>query len=500
LLAFEVGDRTHEIVALGGLGIGVALGFPSLGIGERRLRHQRAQARVVSLLPEEQHLLLGDRKVGAEPLQAIGNIDEPTLDQRAGHMGSVEGSLCSHPADCGTSMADPRPDVVVRSPGVAYPLFTAEHDELRASIRRFVDGEIRPFVDEWESAGHFPDSLFLRCGELGFLGLHYPARWGGSDGDLAAGLVFVEELARGSAAIAMALSVQTDMATPALGEFGTDAQRGRWLVPAIAGTKIAAIAITEPDAGSDVAGIRTRASRDGDGWRINGSKMYITNGVRADFLTLVVQTEPGSRHRGISLFLVDTDTPGVSVSRRLSKLGMHSSDTALIALDDVWVHHDCLLGGVPGHGFAQLMWQLQYERLAAAAASLGHADEALRQTVAFAAQRETFGRPIAHHQVIAHKLADAATDVESTRCLLYSTAWRVMNGEYPVMEISMAKKHAAQVQHRVIDSCLQIHGGAGYLEETPIARAYRDGRLNRIGGGTDEVMNEIIAKHLLGDT
>ena len=379
----------------------------------------------------------------------------------------------------------------------AHAIFSAEHDELRAVVRRFVDNEVRPNVDEWEAAGRFPDALFRRCGELGFLGLHYPARFGGSDGDLASGLVFVEELARcGAGAIPMAISVQTDMATPALAHFGNDDQRDRWLVPAITGEKIGAIAITEPDAGSDVAAIQTRAVRDGDVWRINGRKMFITNGVRAQFLTLVAKTDPDAGHRGVSLFIVDTTLAGVSVSRQLEKLGMHSSDTAEIALDDVAVPDADLIGLEPGQGFAQLMWQLQYERLAGAAASVGHATQVLEDTIAYARERKTFGRPIAQHQVIAHKLADAATELEAARALLYSTAWRVMHDEYPVAEISMTKKYCAQVQNRLVDACVQVFGGAGYLEETPVARAFRDARLQRIGGGTDEIMNEVIAKRL----
>jgi alkylation response protein AidB-like acyl-CoA dehydrogenase len=378
-----------------------------------------------------------------------------------------------------------------------HPIFTAEHEELRGSVRRFVDSEVRPHVVEWENAGHFPDDLFRRCGELGFLGLHYPTRWGGSGGDLAAGLVFVEELARcGAGAIPMAVSVQTHMATPALCEFGTDDQRERWLAPAIAGTKIGAIAITEPDAGSDVAAIRTRAVLDGDVWRVNGRKMFITNGTRAHFLTLVAKTDPAGGHHGVSLFLVDTSLPGVRVSRRLEKLGMHSSDTAEIALDDVAVPANELIGLEPGRGFAQLMWQLQYERLAGAAACVGHASQTLDDTVAYAHERHSFGRPIAQHQVIAHKLADAATELSAARALLYSTAWAVMQGDYPVAEISMCKKYCAQVQNRLVDACVQVWGGAGYLEETGIPRAFRDARLQRIGGGTDEIMNEVIAKRM----
>ncbi|HEY1738243.1 MAG TPA: acyl-CoA dehydrogenase family protein, partial [Acidimicrobiia bacterium] len=235
----------------------------------------------------------------------------------------------------------------------SHPIFTPEHVALRATIRRFVDTEIRPYVDEWERDG-LPDALFRRCGELGFFGLHYPVEVGGSGGDLAAGIVFVEELARcGAAAVAMALSVQSHMATPALATFGTPEQVDRWLRPALAGERIAAIAITEPDAGSDVAAIRTRATRlsgpDGDGWRVRGSKMFITNGARADFLTLVARVDsdpdaPDSGHQDISLFALDTSLPGVHVSRTLEKLGMHASDTALIALDDVVLPAAALIG------------------------------------------------------------------------------------------------------------------------------------------------------------
>jgi alkylation response protein AidB-like acyl-CoA dehydrogenase len=380
----------------------------------------------------------------------------------------------------------------MRLPGVG-----PEHDELRATVRRFVDAELRPHVADWEAAGHFPDDVFRRCGELGFLGLHYDTQWGGSGADAVAGVVLIEELARcGAAAIPMAVGVQADMATPALAEFGTDDQRERWLRPALAGTKIGAIAITEPDAGSDVAAIRTRAVRDGSVWRISGTKMYITNGARADFLTLVATTEPGSGHRGISLFVVDTRLPGVTISRRLDKLGMRSSDTAEIALDDVEVPVSDLIGVEPGRGFGQLMRQLQYERLSGAAASVGHAQQVLDETIDYARSRRAFGRPIAGHQVIAHRLADAATELTAARTLLYSAAADVAAGGYPVTEISMAKKHCARVQNRVVDSCLQVWGGAGYLEETGIPRAFRDARLQRIGGGTDEIMNEIIAKRL----
>lgn len=379
----------------------------------------------------------------------------------------------------------------------AHPIFTPEHDELRASVRRFVGAELSPNVDAWEDAGSFPDSVFRRAGELGFLGLHYPEQWGGSGGDLAAEIVFVEEIAKaGCGAIAMALAVQTDMATPALGEFGTDDQKERYLRPAIAGTKIAAIAITEPDAGSDVAAITTRAALDGDVWRVTGTKMYVTNGVRADFLTCVVKTDPSAGHAGISLLLLDCDLPGVTVSRKLRKLGMWASDTAEISLDDVAVPASNLIGMEPGRGFAQLMWQLQYERMSGAAASLGYAEVILDETIEFAKVRRAFGRAIAGHQVVAHSLADAATELAAARALVYDTAWRILQGEYPVAEISMSKKYSAQVLNRLVDACLQVHGGMGYMHESRVSRAFRDVRLQRIGAGTDEIMNEVIAKRL----
>lgn len=376
-----------------------------------------------------------------------------------------------------------------------HPVYNDEHAELRSTIRRFVDKELRPYVDEWEEAGFFPDEVFRRCGELGFLGLHYPERWGGSGGDLASGLIFVEELARcGAAAIAMALSVQTHMATPALAEFGTDEQRERWLRPAVAGSQICAIAITEADAGSDVAGLSTRAEETVDGWVLNGSKLYITNGLRADWMTVVARTEPGNRH-GVSLFCVDTTITGVGRTP-LRKLGMRSSDTVEVTFDEVIVPAEALIGGVPGHGFKQLMWQLQYERMAAVAACIGHAQTVLDETIVYARQRKAFGQPIGSFQVIAHGLADAATELEAATALFDTVLWRLAQGDYPVAEISMAKKLAAQTQNRLVDFCLQVYGGAGFMHEQPVSRAFRDARLQRIGGGTDQVMNEVIAKRL----
>jgi alkylation response protein AidB-like acyl-CoA dehydrogenase len=376
-------------------------------------------------------------------------------------------------------------------------MFTAEHDALRLVIRRWVTEELDPFVDEWEREGHFPDSVFRRAGELGFLGLHYAEMWGGAGGDYLAEVVLAEELSRcGCGAVPMALAVQTDMATPAIDRFGTDWQKENYLAPAIAGSKIAAIAITEPGAGSDVAGITSKAVRAGGDYLISGSKTYITNGTRADFCTFVATTDPTARHRGIGLFLVDTDLAGFSVTRKLNKVGMRSSDTAELYLDEVRVPARNLIGEVEGQGFSQLMAQLQTERLINAVLSVSQATVTLDETIDFVRSREAFGAPLAAKQVVAHKLADAATELAAARALVYSVAAGVSNGVRGDLDVSMAKKFAAQVQCRVADVCVQLHGGAGYMDEYRVSRQWRDSRLQRIGAGADEVMNDIIAKRL----
>ncbi|MDJ0490922.1 acyl-CoA dehydrogenase family protein [Rhodococcus qingshengii] len=376
-------------------------------------------------------------------------------------------------------------------------MFTDEHHALRKVIRRWVEQELEPHVDAWEEEGNFPDSVFRRAGELGLLGLHYDEKWGGSGGDYLTAVVLAEELSRcGCGAIPMALAVQSEMATPAIARFGTDWQKENYLAPAIAGTKIAAIAITEPGAGSDVAGIRSRAVRDGDDYLISGSKTYITNGTRADFMTFVATTDTSAKHRGIGLFLIDTDLPGFSVARKLKKVGMRSSDTAEIFLDNVRVPARNLIGEQEGKGFSQLMAQLQLERLVNAVLSVSQAQVSLDETIEFVRNRKAFGSPLGAHQVVAHKLADAATELAAARALVYSVAQQVEDGVPDDLTVSMAKKYAAQVQCRVADTCVQLHGGAGYMDEYRVSRQWRDSRLQRIGAGADEVMNEIIAKRL----
>ncbi|RKQ93617.1 citronellyl-CoA dehydrogenase [Solirubrobacter pauli] len=372
-------------------------------------------------------------------------------------------------------------------------IFTEEHEALRESIHAFVVKEIAPHAEEWEETT-FPDSVFPRMGELGFLGLSMPEEHGGQGGDYFCNLVLAEELSHsGSGGFAMGIAVHTDMATPPILQFGTEQQKRDYLAPAIRGEKIACLGITEPDAGSDVKGIRTRAVRDGDEWVINGSKTYITNGSRADFIVLVTKTDPDAGYDGFTLFIVDMDAEGVIREKKLEKLGMHASDTALLAFNDVRVPDTAVLGQV-GKGFYHIMWELQGERLIGAAGCVAGAQRAFDRTLAYAMERKAFGREIGHFQVIRHKFAAMATKIERSRQLVYSTAWRFANGEYPVREISMAKLDSAQMCNEVADECLQIFGGAGYMREYQIERAWRDLRLNRIGAGTDEIMLDVIGR------
>jgi len=374
-------------------------------------------------------------------------------------------------------------------------IFTDEHEQLRESIRRFAIKELQPHADEWEETT-FPDWVFERMGELGFLGLDKPVQYGGQGGDYYSALVLAEEIGHSrSGGLAMGVAVQTDMAMPPILAFGTEEQKQEWAAPAIAGTKILCLGITEPDAGSDVAGIKTRAVYDeaNHEYVINGSKTYITNGHRAHVIVLVTKTDADSGYDGFTLFLVPMDLPGVIREKRLEKLGMHASDTALLAFQDVRVPESAVLGQV-GKGFYHIMWELQGERLIGAAGCVAGAQHVFDRTLQYAKERQAFGRPIGNFQVNRHKFAEMATKIETARQMVYTTAWRFQNGEYPVREISMAKLYAARIAVEVADECIQIHGGAGYMKEYGIERAWRDLRLNRIGAGTDEIMLDVIGR------
>lgn len=292
----------------------------------------------------------------------------------------------------------------------------------------------------------------------------------------------------------MGIAVHTDMATPPIFAFGTEEQKQAYLAPSIRGEKISSLGITEPDAGSDVAGIKTRAVLQPDGdYVINGSKTYITNGHRSDYIVLVTKTDADAGYDGFTLFLVDMDLPGVIREKKLEKLGMHASDTALLAFQDVRVPASAVLGQV-GKGFYHIMWELQGERLIGAASSVAAAQHCMDRTLQYALERTAFGRQIGKFQVIRHKFAEMATKIEAARQLVYMTAWRFNNGEYPVREISMAKLYASRIAVEVADECIQIHGGAGYMKEYGVERVWRDMRLNRIGAGTDEIMLDVIGR------
>src|SRR6478735_3490267 len=357
-------------------------------------------------------------------------------------------------------------------------IFSDEHEQLRESIRNFATKELAPHAEEWEETT-FPDSVFHRMGELGFLGLDKPEEYGGQGGDYYTSLVLSEEMVHAHCGgLGMGIAVHTDMAMPPILAFGTEEQKQEFVVPAIKGEKILCLGITEPDAGSDVAGIKTRAVRDGDEYVINGSKTFITNGHRAHAIVLVTKTDPDpsppthprSTHDGFTLFLVPMDLPGVIREKRLQKLGMHASDTALLAFQDVRVPATAVLGQV-GKGFYYLLWELQGERLIGAAGMVAGAQRVFEQTLQYAQERTAFGRQIGKFQVTRHKFAEMATKIEAARQLVYSTAWRFQNGEYPVREISMAKLYASQIAVEVADECIQIHGGAGYMREYGIERA-----------------------------
>src|SRR4051812_42617203 len=372
-------------------------------------------------------------------------------------------------------------------------IFNDHHEQLRESIHAFVVKELAPHAEEWEETT-FPDSVFRRMGELGLLGLSYPEEYGGQGGDYFCNFVLAEEMVHARCGgLGMGIAVHTDMATPPVFLFGTEEQKQRYLVPSIKGEKISCLGITEPDAGSDVSGLKTRAVRDGDEWVINGSKTYITNGHRADYIVLVTKTDADAGYDGFTLFLVPMDLPGVIREKRLEKLGMHASDTALLAFQDVRVPETAVLGQV-GKGFFHIMWELQGERLIGAAGSVPGAERCFEQTPQYAMERKGCGKEMGHFQVIRHKFAEMATKIEAARALVYQTAWQVQNGQYPVREISEAKLYASRIAVEVADECIQIHGGAGYMKEYGVERVWRDMRLNRIGAGPDEIMLDVIGR------
>ena len=358
----------------------------------------------------------------------------------------------------------------------------------------FIERELAPHAQQWEDEHWFPDEAFAKLAAQGLLGLKYPEEYGGQGGDYLHEAVLCEEMARvGSGGTAAGLGAHINIATPPIWKFGTEDQKQRYLVPGIRGERIGALGITEPGAGSDVAAITTRAEAVDGGWVVNGEKTYITNGVRAHFIVTAVKTTREGGHHGISFLIVDRGE-GVT-SSALQKLGWHASDTATIAYEDVFVPQENLLGEL-NEGFKLIMANFQWERLAMALGAVGGMRLAWERTAAFARERMTFGKPLSEHQAIRHKLADLATVVYTCRCVTYDALRRFVNGEEPLKEVTMAKLATQRASFDLMDACLQIHGGAGYMREYWVERAARDARLGPIGGGSDEIMREILGRAL----
>jgi acyl-CoA dehydrogenase len=376
-------------------------------------------------------------------------------------------------------------------------IFTDEHETFRRAVRAWIEREVVPRVDEWEEAGRIPRDVFQRMGELGFLGVQFSPAYGGAGADFAMSVVLAEELARSrSGGFAFSVIVHTDMSSPWLVRFGTEAQKRRWLPPIARGETVCALAITEPGAGSDMVALTTRAHQDGDSWVITGSKIFITNGVHGDLYFVAARTsDEGARHRQLSQFLVERGTPGFTVSRALAKTGMWASDTAELAFDQVRVPAANVLGE-PGRGFYQLAAGLQHERLMAAVLCVAASQRALEDCQAYLRQRQTFGRPLAEHQVLRHRMADMATRIEAARRLTYHAVARYMDGADCAMEVSMAKLLATETAQGIAYEAVQLHGGYGYMREFPVERFARDYRMWTIASGSSEMMREIIAKRL----
>ena len=374
---------------------------------------------------------------------------------------------------------------------------THEHEELKRNLKRFIDDEINPHVDEWEAAEIFPaHEVFKKLGSLGYLGLTKPEAFGGAGLDYSYAVVMAEALGHiQCGGLPMAIGVQTDMATPALARFGSDALRQEFLAPAIAGDMVACIGVSEPGAGSDVASVKTTARKDGDDYIINGGKMWITNSLQADWMCLLANTSEGPAHKNKSLIIVPMNTPGITVAKKIRKIGMMSSDTGLIHFDDVRVPQRHRIGE-EGLGFTYQMQQFQEERLWAAANAIQSLTNCIAQTIAYTGERMAFGKSILDNQTVHFKMAELQTEVESLRALTYMATEYYLAGKDVTEWASMAKLKSGRLLRTVPDSCLQYWGGMGFTWDNPVSRLYRDGRLASIGGGADEVMLGIISKHM----
>ncbi len=373
--------------------------------------------------------------------------------------------------------------------------FSKEQGQFRRAMREFVNKDINPYVDEWEENGVAPlKDLFKKMGDLGFLGLRYDEKYGGMGLDYWYELVFLEEIAHiQCGGVPMAIAVQTNMATPAIDEFGSEYLKETYLAPAVKGDMVAAIAVTEPDAGSDVAALKSFARKEGDHYILNGSKTFITNGTQADFLTLLARTSDEPGYQSFSLFVVPTDLEGFQVSKKLDKLGMRSSDTAELFFDNVKIPAENLIG-VEGQGFIQQMMQFQHERFSALPLGYIGALDVIKETVEYLKGRIVFGKPLITKQVLRHRIAQWLTEAEALKSLTYHIVQMKMNNMDVTKEISMGKLLSGQLINKVADGCLQMYGGMGFMNEMRISRVMRDAKLIGIGGGANEVMCEVISK------
>lgn len=374
---------------------------------------------------------------------------------------------------------------------------TDEHQAFRDQIRRFVAAEVRPNIPEWEETGALPRELFRKMGALGFLGVRYPESFGGAEMDTFGSVVLAEELGHsGLSGFAISTLVHTDMASPHLERYGTEEQKRQYLPAIIAGETVTAVAVTEPGAGSDVASITTRAQKRGNGWVLNGTKMFITNGVLGDLYFVAAKTDIAVKSsRGVSIFIVEKGTPGFTVAKQLDKMGWRCSDTAELVFDDVELTADALLGS-EGRGFYQIMDNFQNERLVIGAMAVGEAERALEITLDYVRDRKAFGESLWDKQAVRQKLAQCAGRCEAVKRLVHHTAWLDAQGRDCVKEVSMIKVEAAAMLQQVVYDCQQLHGGAGYMHGMEIERLYRDARVQAIGGGASEVMLEEVAKRL----
>ncbi len=376
--------------------------------------------------------------------------------------------------------------------------FTEEHELFRKSVSDFVAKEITPFGNDWEKERQIPKSLLKKLGDQGYLGINHKEAYGGSDVDFFYSVAYVEEISKsGFSGVSGMVTVHQYMAVSHLAEAGSEALKQKYLVPAISGDLLGAIAFTEPGGGSDVAALLTTAVRDDDDYVINGSKTFITNGVYADFVVLACKTDTKSGVNGISLIIVDRSCKGFTATK-LDKMGLHSSDTAELAFDNVRVPATNLIGK-ENEGFFYIMESFQMERLIAGIMSNAAAEQVLADTLKYMDERETFGKKIKKYQVLRHNMVNMYTELEAAKQLVYSASWKYQNGKIPIKECSMVKLHCTELAKRIIDGCFQMYGGYAFMEEYPIARAYRDARVGTIVGGTSEIMREILAKIIIDD-